>query len=119
MRSLVIVWLLVMVALGASAAPDPAVRCAVACQSAPGEMLAPSWERRYRAGCVDASGRLAGGSEVLHLERQVPALPKNFIPRGSPARTAARGSLDHDAAAQLELRASPVSASAPVAAEYP
>ena len=37
-------------------------------------------------------------------ERKVPALPANYIPRGSPARSAARGALDHDAAAKPELR---------------
>ncbi|MBC7989551.1 MAG: IS701 family transposase, partial [Luteimonas sp.] len=39
------------------------------------------------------------------IERQVPALPKDYIPRGSPARAAAHGSLDHHAADQPELRA--------------
>lgn len=67
MRPLVIAWVLLIAALGASAAPDPPVGCAVAGRSVPGETLAPGWERSYRAGCIDASGRLAGGSEVLHL----------------------------------------------------
>jgi SRSO17 transposase len=37
-------------------------------------------------------------------ERQMPALSKDYIPRGSPASAAARGSLDHDAAAQPRLQ---------------
>jgi SRSO17 transposase len=36
--------------------------------------------------------------------RQVPALPANYIPRGSPARTTARAALDHDVASSAELR---------------
>ena len=44
-----------------------------------------------------------GGKKNFH-ERQVPALPKDYIPRGSPARAAARGSFDHDTASQPELR---------------
>ena len=43
------------------------------------------------------------GGKKNFIERQVPALPKNYIPRGSPARAAARGSLDHDIAAQTQL----------------
>jgi hypothetical protein len=41
------------------------------------------------------------GGKKNFIERQVPALPKDYIPRGSPARAAARGSLDHDTAARL------------------
>jgi len=33
----------------------------------PGEALRPGWERSFRSGCADAAGRLAAGSEVLHL----------------------------------------------------
>jgi SRSO17 transposase len=44
------------------------------------------------------------GSKKNFIERQVPALPKNYIPRGSPARAAARGSIDHDATSSPELR---------------
>ncbi|MBK7517435.1 MAG: IS701 family transposase [Betaproteobacteria bacterium] len=44
------------------------------------------------------------GSKKNFIERQVPALPKDYIPRGSPARAAARGSLDHDATPSPELR---------------
>ena len=45
------------------------------------------------------------GGKKNFIERQVPALPKDYIARGSPARAAARGTFDHDTAAQLELRA--------------
>ena len=38
------------------------------------------------------------------IERQVPALPDGYIPRGSPARTAARRTLDRNAASSPELR---------------
>lgn len=31
-------------------------------------------------------------------QRQVPAVPKDYVPRGSPAHTASRSGLDHDAA---------------------
>jgi SRSO17 transposase len=44
------------------------------------------------------------GGKKNFIERQVPALPNDYIPRGSPARTATRGSLDHDTPAQPELR---------------
>jgi hypothetical protein len=39
-----------------------------------------------------------------NIERKVPALPKDYIPRGSPARAAAHGALDHDTTTQPELR---------------
>jgi hypothetical protein len=35
--------------------------------SVPSEVVAPGWERSYRAGSRDSGGRLAGGSEILHL----------------------------------------------------
>jgi SRSO17 transposase len=44
------------------------------------------------------------GSKKNFIERQVPALPKDHIPRGSPARAAARGPFDHDATPSPELR---------------
>jgi SRSO17 transposase len=44
------------------------------------------------------------GSKKNFVARQVPALPANYIPRGSPARAASRGAFDHDAAASVELR---------------
>lgn len=43
------------------------------------------------------------GGKKNFIERQVPALPKDYIPRGSPARAAPRGSLDHDTAAPAQL----------------
>ena len=45
------------------------------------------------------------GGKKNFIARQVPALPKNYIPRGSPARAAARGNLDHDTATSTELSA--------------
>ena len=44
------------------------------------------------------------GSKKNFIERQVPALPEDYIPRGSPARAAARGPLDHDATPSPQLR---------------
>lgn len=45
----------------------------------------------------------AGGKKNF-MERQVPAVPQDYIPRGRPARTAARGQLDHKLASSAELR---------------
>lgn len=45
----------------------------------------------------------AGGKKNF-IERQVPAVPQDYIPRGRPARTAARGQLDHKLASSAELR---------------
>ena len=45
------------------------------------------------------------GGKKNFIERQLPALPEDYIPRGSPARAAACGDLDHDAAATTELSA--------------
>jgi poly(A) polymerase len=42
-------------------------RCAVAPKAMPGEPRHGHWERSYRAGCPDARGVLAAGSEVMHL----------------------------------------------------
>jgi SRSO17 transposase len=44
------------------------------------------------------------GGKKNFVARQVPALPTNYIPRGSPARPASRGAFDHDAAPSVELR---------------
>ena len=44
------------------------------------------------------------GGEKNFIERKVPALPRDYIPLGSPARAAARGAFDHDIATQPELR---------------
>jgi len=45
------------------------------------------------------------GGKKNFIARQVPALPENYIPRGSPARAAACGNLDHDTASSTELSA--------------
>jgi SRSO17 transposase len=45
------------------------------------------------------------GGKKNFAELQVPALPADYIPRGSPARAAACGSIDHDAAPEPQLRA--------------
>ena len=44
------------------------------------------------------------GGKKNFIERQVPAVPEDYLPRGSPARPAACGQLDHDAAPSPELR---------------
>ncbi len=50
--------------------------------------------------------RLMAGKPVAgkknSIERQVPAIPKDYVPRGSPARAAACEALDHNPATQLE-----------------
>ena len=43
------------------------------------------------------------GGKKNFIERQVPALPKDYIPRGSPARAAPRSDLDHEPAPTPEL----------------
>ncbi len=43
------------------------------------------------------------GGKKNFIERQVPAVPEDYIPRGSPARAAPRGNLDHDAASAAQL----------------
>lgn len=43
------------------------------------------------------------GSKKNFVPRQVPALPADYIPRGSPARAAPRGQLHHDPAPSPEL----------------
>jgi SRSO17 transposase len=45
------------------------------------------------------------GGKKNFIERQLPALPEDYIPRGSPARTAPRPDVDHDAAPPTELSA--------------
>ncbi len=44
------------------------------------------------------------GRKKNFIERQVPAVPKDYIPRGAPARAAARGPFDHDPTPSPELR---------------
>ena len=43
------------------------------------------------------AGSDAGGKKNF-IERQVPAVPKDYVPRGSPARSASRGKLHHNVA---------------------
>jgi SRSO17 transposase len=50
-----------------------------------------------------ASGRAAGAKKNF-IARQIPPLPADYIPRGSPARAATRGRLDRHAAPRAELR---------------
>lgn len=45
------------------------------------------------------------GGKKNFLERQMPALPEDYVPRGSPARAAPRDDLNHDAALSAELSA--------------
>jgi len=54
------------------------------------------------------------GGKKNFITRQVPALPADYIPRGSPARAAPRGPLDHDSAASFGLRARRASRAVPV-----
>src|ERR1019366_1358621 len=44
------------------------------------------------------------GGKKNFAQRQIPAVSKDYIPRGSPARTASRTGLDHNAAPALEHR---------------
>jgi SRSO17 transposase len=53
-----------------------------------------------------AAGRSIG-SKKNFIERQVPALPANYIPRGSPARATSRSRLTHDAAPSAQRSAHP------------
>ena len=55
----------------------------------------------------------AGGKKNF-IERKVPALPEDYIPRGSPARAAPRGNVDHDAAPSAELPADHSSRAVPL-----
>jgi len=45
-----------------------------------------------------------GGGKKNFVERQVPAIPEDYVPRGSPARAASRAGLDQDAAPSIERR---------------
>lgn len=49
------------------------------------------------------AGSSAGGKKNF-VERQVPAVSPDYIPRGSPARAASRAGLDQDAAPSVERR---------------
>jgi SRSO17 transposase len=44
------------------------------------------------------------GGKKTFIERQVPALPEDYVPRGSPARAETGEQLNHDAAAPAQLR---------------
>jgi SRSO17 transposase len=59
------------------------------------------------------AGNSAGGKKNF-IEREVPALPANYIPRGSPARAAPRPGLDTLAAKPHRLRAHRSNGSLPV-----
>jgi SRSO17 transposase len=48
------------------------------------------------------------------IDRQVPALPKGYIPRGSPARPAPRSDVDHESAPATELSADRSSRAVPL-----
>ena len=54
--------------------------------------------QRLKAGSSDAGGK------KNFAQRQVPAVPKDYVPRGRPARAASRTGLDHDAAPAPERR---------------
>ena len=54
--------------------------------------------QRLKAASSDASGK------KNFVQRQAPAVPKDYIPRGSPARPASRAGLDHDITPALERR---------------
>ena len=43
------------------------------------------------------------GGKKNFVERQVPALPEDYVPRGSPARAASHDDLDHELAPSTEL----------------
>ena len=49
------------------------------------------------------TGSNAGGKKNF-AKRQVPTVPKDYVPRGRPARAASRGGLDHDAASASECQ---------------
>ena len=53
----------------AAVSVQPLTASAAPCASGPmpGEKLAAGWERSYSAGCVDQAGKLAAGSEIIHL----------------------------------------------------
>lgn len=54
------------------------------------------------------------GGKKNFLERQVPALPDDYLPRGSPARSEARGPFDHNTAPSAELHAPRPSGAVPL-----
>lgn len=54
------------------------------------------------------------GGKKNFAARQVPPVPTNYIPRGSPARAAPRVQLDHDASLSIELPVARTSATVPL-----
>ena len=60
-----------------------------------------------------AADKSVGGKKNF-IERQVPALPEDYIPRGSPTRAAPRGDVDHDTASSTELPTDRSSRSVPL-----
>jgi len=62
MRRTIAAAALTAVASMVGCAPTPVAGC-----GGPPPASAPGWQRSFRAGCLDPRGRLAGGSEVLHL----------------------------------------------------
>lgn len=75
--------------------PDAATSGAVTFGSS-SEIIATGWERSYRSGTKDSNGRLAAGSEILHLVGHKGKLyaaagywmdPRNALYGGAPADT--------------------------------
>lgn len=54
------------------------------------------------------------GGKKNFIERSMPALPEDYIPRGSPARTAPRGDVNHESALSTELSADRPSRAVPL-----
>jgi SRSO17 transposase len=54
------------------------------------------------------------GGKKNFIERSTPALPEDYIPRGSPARAAPRGDVDHESASSTELSADRPSRAVPL-----
>lgn len=54
------------------------------------------------------------GGKKNFAERQVPAIPEDYVPRGSPARATPRDDLDHEPASSAELSADRTSRAVPM-----
>jgi SRSO17 transposase len=54
------------------------------------------------------------GGKKNFIERSMPALPEDYIPRGSPARAAPRGDVNHESASSTELPADRPSRAVPL-----
>jgi SRSO17 transposase len=54
------------------------------------------------------------GGKKNFIERSMPALPEDYIPRGSPARAAPRGDVNHESASSTELSADRPSRAVPL-----